>query len=56
MRSLLTNFSIGSSFDLVERFIEIGDDMEAIEHVKRLRDLLGDHLEVWLPHIRTDVA
>ena len=45
-----------TSADLIKSFVEIGHDVEAIEDVAGLRNLLGDHFQVRLPHVRTDVA
>jgi len=42
--------------DLAERLVEVGDNVEAVQEVKGMRQLLGDHLEVGLPHVRADVA
>ena len=40
--------------DVVQGLVHFGDDVEAIEDVKRLRAFLPDHLQVRLPHIRAD--
>lgn len=40
--------------DLIERQVHLGHDVEAVENVQRVRTALLDHLQVGLPHVRTD--
>src|ERR1039457_5742726 len=40
---------------LVNRFIELLHDMEAIKDVQSVWCLFLDYLEIWWPHIATDI-
>src|SRR5664280_2825182 len=40
--------------DLIQRFIHLGDDVEAVEDMQRLGTFLANHIQVGLPHIRAD--
>lgn len=45
-----------SSPNLIEGFVEVGDNVETVENVAGLRNLPGDHFQVRLPHVRANVA
>src|SRR5437867_2676457 len=40
--------------DLIEGFVHISDDMEAVQDMQGLGAVLADELQVWFPHIRAD--
>src|SRR4030095_11855433 len=42
--------------DFVHGLVQACDEMEAIEYVQRMAGLLGDDLEISLPHVRADEA
>ena len=40
--------------DLVDRLVELLDDVEAIQYVQGILCLLSDHLQVRFPHVAAD--
>jgi len=40
--------------DLIQRLIDLGDDVEAVVDMQRLGTFLVDHVQVGLPHVRAD--
>ena len=40
--------------DVIQGFIHLGDDVEAVEDVQRPGTFLTDHVQVRLPHVRAD--
>src|ERR1022692_2432416 len=38
--------------DVVQRLVHLGDHVDAVQDVQRLRTIVADHIQVGLPHIR----
>src|SRR5215469_7075979 len=54
LMALLSHPARFGGADFVQGFVHLGDDVEAVEDVQRLRAFLTDHVQVGLPHIRAD--